>query len=261
MKVIASVFGVLCIVAISVIAQQPEIVGFARDGNLTFNSASEGKDYRLEFAPSASGPWQASLIDAPITGAVMTATTPQFFRVVEAEPRQLNPCIEQHLIAQGYDWDGNYAIEGKEAAAISQLPFQDNHNDSGASLTINCDSLGDLRALTNLVSLIVRSAFPHISRDVLNDDLLPQSLTSLAWMSERDNYGDETLGVVSLTNLHNLETIDLVLGAGSTVDLTGLTQPIGGSIHVAYGAAFVYVSSTTNFTDLYLSGGASFVIQ
>ena len=65
MKIIASVFGVLCIVAISVIAQQPEIVGFARDGNLTFNSASEGKDYRLEFAPSASGPWQASLIDTP----------------------------------------------------------------------------------------------------------------------------------------------------------------------------------------------------
>jgi hypothetical protein len=250
MKVCFSlVLGSLFVVALA-IAQQPEIVGFARDGNLTFNSASQGKDYRLEFAPSANGPWQASLIDAPITGAVMTATTPQYFRVVEAEPRQLNPCVEQYLIGHGYDWNGNRMIDGEEVDPITSLPLG---YLNGIGIKVYCNSTGDLRGLTNLVNIDADGGqyFPNLVD--LDGDLLPASIEFLNW-------NPETLVELAFTNLHNLVVVQLEVGAGSTINLTGLTQPIGGFID-AHGAAFVYVSSTTNFTALSLSGGATFVVQ
>ena len=247
MKVIASVFGVLCIVALSVIAQQPEIVGFARDGNLTFNSASEGKDYRLEFAPNANGPWQASLIDAPITGAVMTATTPQYFRVVEAESRQINPCVENWLISFGLDWNGNGILDGEEINAIED--FNQFYNGNGKHFFCFCNPIGDLRGLTSL-RVSQTYLFP-LGRD--SDYLLPASVEELA-------HNPITRSDLVLTNLPNLGTVYLTLQAGSTVDLTGLDQEIGGEVNGG-GASLVYVTSTTNFTGLSLYNGAAFVVK
>jgi hypothetical protein len=139
-------------------------------------------------------------------------------------------------------------LDGEEIDAVTTLTFSSSY-DGGAAKCF-CNSVGDLRGFTNLL-FISQYGFPNV--DEIDGSLLPSSMKELNF--EFANRTD-----LVLTNLHNLTEIWVHLPIGSTVDLTGLTQPLEGGIEGG-GATFVYVSSTTNFTGLSLSSGAVFVVQ
>lgn len=74
---------ILASLCISAGAAAPQVVGFDHNGNLMFQGAAASNYYSLEFAPTASGPWTnwGAVTEQPITGAVMTAPVPVYYRV------------------------------------------------------------------------------------------------------------------------------------------------------------------------------------
>jgi hypothetical protein len=80
-KALSIIIGVcLCT---HVLADDLRIVGFDHDGYLTFQGASIGNYFTLEFATAVEGPWTnwGSVSGQPISGTVMSSPTPMFYRI------------------------------------------------------------------------------------------------------------------------------------------------------------------------------------
>src|SRR5262245_8543708 len=71
---------------------QLQIVGIEQGGILTFQGGTLSNFFTLEYAPSVTGPWTnwGSLTDQPITGSVMVAAGPMFFRVKSSEDKSFS---------------------------------------------------------------------------------------------------------------------------------------------------------------------------
>lgn len=66
-----------------------QIQSLARNGELTWTGTATTGNYRVEWAPTAAGPWSSSwqaLTNIPATGAATTLAVPMFYRVVYTPP-------------------------------------------------------------------------------------------------------------------------------------------------------------------------------
>ena len=86
--------AILAVLAVlhSANARAQQIVGYDSSRGIHYNGASPSNFFTLEFAAHPAGPWTnwGSVSDQPITGAVLTALGPMFFRIKEADGL-LNP--------------------------------------------------------------------------------------------------------------------------------------------------------------------------
>ena len=74
---------ILLLSAFTAQAAPPQVIGYDDRGNLMFQGAAASNYFSLEFAPTASGPWTnwGAVTEQPITGAVMTAPVPVYYRI------------------------------------------------------------------------------------------------------------------------------------------------------------------------------------
>jgi hypothetical protein len=63
-----------------------------------------------------------AVTDQPITGQVMSISTPMYYRVAESPSVGLpDLALQQYLAANGYDQNGDYVISGDEVTKITRL--------------------------------------------------------------------------------------------------------------------------------------------
>ena len=72
-------------------ADELQIISYTESGELRFRGATTGNYFTLEFTGDLNGPWTnwGSVVGEPIDGAVMSVTTPMFFRIREIEPHEV----------------------------------------------------------------------------------------------------------------------------------------------------------------------------
>lgn len=75
----------LCVTAAA--AEPLKIIGFETGGGITFQGATVGNYFTLEFAQTVAGPWTnwGSVCEQAITGTVMASAAPVFYRIRQTD--------------------------------------------------------------------------------------------------------------------------------------------------------------------------------
>lgn len=89
------ILGIMMITlpAVPALAAPVEIIGYENGGTLTFQGGTISNYFRIEYATSLNGPWTnwGSLSEQPITGNVMVAAGPMFFRINSTDGQSFPP--------------------------------------------------------------------------------------------------------------------------------------------------------------------------
>ena len=90
-KLVGIIVSTIC--AGTALAAPFEIVGYENNGNLTYQGGTISNYYTIEYATAVAGPWTnwGSLSEQPITGNVMVAAGPMFFRIKSTDARSFPP--------------------------------------------------------------------------------------------------------------------------------------------------------------------------
>jgi hypothetical protein len=105
-----------------------EIIGYENGGGLAFQGGTVSNYFCIEYATSLNGPWTnwGSLSEQPITGAVMVAAGPMFFRVRstdgETMPRYALVDHGHDSVPYAMDADQVDGLHASEIAAGAALP-------------------------------------------------------------------------------------------------------------------------------------------
>lgn len=75
------------------IAAPLKIIGFETGSGITFEGATASNFYTIEFASTVSGQWTnwGSITEQPVTGAVMCAPSPLFYRIKQTDSSAFPP--------------------------------------------------------------------------------------------------------------------------------------------------------------------------
>jgi hypothetical protein len=91
------------------------ITSLTANGQLTWTNAATNASYRVEWAPTLTGPWQqfntlTNLDSFKATGSVVTVTVPLFYRVVWTDPPPPQPAGDWEF--NGYSFAGSLVVTG-----------------------------------------------------------------------------------------------------------------------------------------------------
>jgi len=105
-----------------------DIIGYENGGELAFQGGTVSNYFCIEYATSLNGPWTnwGSLSEQPITGTVMVAAGPMFFRVTstdgESMPRYALVDHSHDSVAYAIDADKVDGLHASEIEAGAALP-------------------------------------------------------------------------------------------------------------------------------------------
>ena len=124
------ILGIMMIasLALPVLAAPVEIIGYENGGALTFQGGTISNYFRIEYATALSGPWTnwGSLSEQPITGAVMVAAGPMYFRIASTDgasmPRYSLADHNHTNALYSMDADKVDGLHASEIAADAELP-------------------------------------------------------------------------------------------------------------------------------------------
>jgi len=103
-------------------AQECGIVGYDKNGVLTFTTTDPDRLFTLEFSTSPSGPWTnwGSVSSATVTGIVMSTPTPMWFRIatLSASHAIADQSFRLYLRTHGFDTNGDGDVSADEIATV-----------------------------------------------------------------------------------------------------------------------------------------------
>ena len=91
------IVAVVGLIVAGAFADPLKIIGFETGSGIAFQGATVSNYFTIEFASSPDGPWTnwGSLTDQSITGTVMTAASPMFYRIRQDDSSPFPPYAER----------------------------------------------------------------------------------------------------------------------------------------------------------------------
>jgi len=244
-------------------AEPLKIIGFETESGITFEGATVSNYYTLEFAASPSGPWTnwGSVTEQSITGTVMSAPSPFFYRIKQTDSSAFPP----------------YAVVGHTHSNITSSWLASNAVQTGhiadgavseAKLAVSGALVANLNA--DLLDGLDASAFERASTG--RSYLVFNTTGGVAvWDSTTGSWIDHTIGGTIFRADESAGNFAVMNGTGTVAVWNSTTKTwtnhnVGGTSHdldgsqgnfsVANetGAVAVWDGTTATWTDYNLGG-------